>query len=202
LAAAVVADRRYTASRSSVPPAGARARQIVAAGLLTNLAGALFVTVSGTATIAAMLKATWLRNWLYHGQHLLFGFSGLRLLLRDDPGAVTYSHQITAAVDAPPYLIICIIICIVFPLTLTGWVALCLCGDTATNRGDPQRGGGPPGPEPAPDPPESAQLAGVTDDDAGSAAGLLNLQQQRPGIEQDRLMAGLPDAAVQPVRTR
>jgi hypothetical protein len=70
VAAAVVADRRYTAPASSVP-AGARARQIVAAGLLTNLAGALSVTVSGTGTIAAMLKAAWLRNWLCHGQHLL-----------------------------------------------------------------------------------------------------------------------------------
>ena len=72
VAAGVVADRRYTASGSSVPPTGRRARQIVAAGLLTDLVGALFVTVSGTGTIAAMQKAAWLRNWLYHG-HLLSG---------------------------------------------------------------------------------------------------------------------------------
>ncbi len=184
VAAAVVADRRYTTSRSSVPsvpPGGARARQIVAAGLLTNLLGALFVTVSGTATIAAMLKVAWLRNWLYHGQHLLFGVGGLRLLLRGDPGAVTYSHQITAAVDAPPYLIICI----AFPLialALTGLAALFLWGGAAANRGDPRRGGGsgPPGPGPTPDPPDGGELVGVTEDEAGSAAGRISPPAGRP----------------------
>ena len=73
----------------------------MAAGLLTNLVGALFVTVSGTGTIAVMLKAAWLRDWLYHGQHRLFGVGGLPPLLRGDPGVITYSHEITAAVDAP-----------------------------------------------------------------------------------------------------
>jgi hypothetical protein len=193
VAAGVAADRCYTASGSSIRPAGARACQILAAGLLTNLAGALFVTVSGTATIAAMLKAAWLRNWLYHGQHLLFGVGGLRLLLRGDPGAVTYSHEITAAVDAPPFLIICM----AFPLialALTGWAALIMWGNAATGPGGPRRGGGgPPGPEPAPDPPDSAQLADITGD-VGLAAGLLTLHEQGPGIEQDRLMAGLADA--------
>jgi hypothetical protein len=118
----------------------------VAAGLLTNLVGALFVTVSGTSTIAAMLKAAWLRNWLYHG-HLLSGVAGLRLLLRGDPGALTYSHEITAAVDAPPFLIICV----VFPLialALTGLGALSLWGNAATGQGGPPSGGGgPAGPE-------------------------------------------------------
>ncbi len=125
----------------------------------------MFVTVLGTGTIAAMLKAAWLRNWLYHGQLQLFGVGGLRLLLRGDLGAVTYSHEITAAVDAPQYLIICM----VFPLialALTGWAALSLWGNAATSPGDPRRGGGggPPGSEPTPDPPDSAQLAGLTGD--------------------------------------
>jgi hypothetical protein len=158
-AAGVIADRRYAASGSSVPPAGARARQVVAAGVLTNLVGALFATVSGTGTIAAMLKAAWLRNWLYHG-HQLSGVAGLRLLLRGDPGALTYSHEITAAVDAPPLLIICIIFPLI-ALVLTGLGALSLPGNTAAGQVDPPRGGGgPSGPEVMPDTPDGAQLAG------------------------------------------
>lgn len=175
--AAVVAERRYAASVSSPPPARARIRQVVTAGLLANMVGALFVTVAGTGTIAAMLKAAWLRNWLYHGPRLLFGVGGLRLLLRGDPGAVTYSHQITAAVDAPPYLLICMAFPLV-ALALTGWGALSLLGGAATGPGDPRRGGGgPPGSAPAPDPPDGVLLAG-----AGLAAGLPGLQRQRPGI--------------------
>jgi len=187
VAAGILADRLYTASGSSVPPAGGRARQIVAAGLLTNLVGALFVTVSGTSTIAAMLKAAWLRNWLYHG-HLLSGVAGLRLLLRGDPGALTYSHEITAAVDAPPFLIICV----VFPLialALTGLGALSLWGNAATGQGGPPSGGGgPAGPEAVPDPPDGAQLA---DDDAG----FLSLYERGPGTGPDRLVSDLADAA-------
>lgn len=44
-------------------------------------------------------------------------------MTRGDPAALAYSHQITAAVDAPPFLIICI----VFPmlaLLVTGLGAL------------------------------------------------------------------------------
>jgi hypothetical protein len=116
------AERRYTASGGSPRLAGARAGQILAAGLLTSLAGALFVTVSGTGTIAAMLTAPWLRNWLYHA-HPLSGVAGLRLLLLGDP---------------------------------------------------PRGGGGPPGPEVVPDPPDGAQLASLTDDDVGLAVGLFS----------------------------
>jgi hypothetical protein len=135
VAAGIAAGRRYTAPGSSVSPAGARARQIVAAGLLTSLAGALSVTVCGTSTIAAMLKAAWLRNWVYH-DHQLSGVAGLRLLLRGNPEALTYSHEITAAVDAPPFLIICI----VFPLialALTGLEALIMWGNAATGQQNP-----------------------------------------------------------------
>lgn len=48
------------------------------------------------------------------------GVAGLRLLLRGNPGALTYSHEITAAVDAPPFLILCI----VFPLIALGLALL------------------------------------------------------------------------------
>ncbi len=156
VAAGVVAYRRHTASASA---GRAGTRQIIAAGLLTSLVSALLVTVSGTGTIAAMLKAAWLRNWLYHG-HPLAGVGGLRLLVQGDPGALAFSHQITAAVDAPPFLIICV----VFPLLalgLTGLGALIVRGNAAAGQADPPRGnGGPLSPDALPDPPEGAQLAG------------------------------------------
>ena len=149
VAAGIAADLRYTAPGSPLPPVGARARQIMAASLLTGLAGGLSVTVAGTSTIAAMLKAAWLRDWIYHG-HQLSGVAGLRLVLRGNPEALTYSHEITAAVDAPPFLIICI----VFPLialTLTGLGTLIMWGNAAAGQGNPPRGGGPPPSEPVPD---------------------------------------------------
>jgi hypothetical protein len=196
VAAAVAADRRYAASGSPPRPAGGRARQVVAAGLLTNLVGALFVTVLGTGTIALMFKAAWLRTWLYHGQHLLFGVAGLRVLLRGDPGAIAYSHELTAGVDAATYLIICIAFPLV-ALVLTGWGALTLWDNAARGPGGPRRGGGgPPGPGPAPDPPDGAQLAGLTESDIALFIGLSSRHAPDPGIEQDQPMPGLADAAV------
>jgi hypothetical protein len=150
-AAAVVADRRYTASSSSPPPAGARIRQILAAGLLTSLVGALFARVLGTGTIAVMLKEAWLRNWLYHGQHLLYGVQNLSSELRTSP-AIAYSHEITGSADAGVFLFIFI----AFPLISllpTGLVAVSRLDATAAGQGDQGRGGGggPLGPRPAPD---------------------------------------------------
>jgi hypothetical protein len=166
VAAAVIADRRYIASSSSLPPAGARIRQVMAAGLLTSLAGALSVTVLGTGTTVAMLRVAWLRNWLYHGPHLLYGVQNLSSDLRTLP-AIAYGHELTGSVDASAFLLVCV----AFPLlglALTVWGALSLWGNAAAGRGGPRRGGGgPPGPELAPDPPvnglanAAAQPAGV-----------------------------------------
>jgi hypothetical protein len=82
------------------------------------------------------------------------------ILWQGDPAALAYSHQVTAAVDAPPLLIICV----VFPLlalALTGLGALIVWGNAATGQADPPRGGGDgPGPKAVPDPPAGAQLAG------------------------------------------
>jgi hypothetical protein len=177
VAAAVVADRRYTASSSSPPPAGARIRQVVAAGFLVSLVGALFVTVLGTGTTAVMLNAAWLRNWLYHGHHLLYGVQNLSADLRTLP-AIAYSHELTGSVDASVFLAICI----AFPLIgfgLTVWGALSLWGNAPAGRGGPRRGGGPPGPEPAPDSPDGGRLAGLTDDAAGLAVGLAGVERLR-----------------------
>jgi hypothetical protein len=157
VAAAVVADRRYTASGSWL--VGARVRQILAAGLLTSTAGALLAAVLGTGTTAAMLKAAWLRTWLYHGDHLLYGVQGLSSDLRTLP-AIAYGHELTAAVDASAFLLMCI----AFPLialALTGFGALSVLDNVPPGQGDPPSGGGPSGPQAVPDPPDGARWPAV-----------------------------------------
>jgi hypothetical protein len=156
VAAAVIAGRHYTASSSSPPSVGARIRQVMAAGLLVSLTGALVVDVLGTGTTAVMLREAWLRNWLYHGQHLLYGVQNLSADLRTVP-AIAYGHQLTGSVDASAFNFICV----AFPLialVLSALAALILWGDATAGQGHPRPGGGgPPGPEPAP----GGQLAGT-----------------------------------------
>ena len=172
---------------------------MMAAGLLTSLAGALFVTVLGMGTTAVMLKEAWLRNWLYHGQHLLYGVQNLSADLRTLP-AIAYSHELTGSVDAG----VLNAIIIFFPLIAlvpTVCVAMSRTGDAAAGRGDPRRsGGGPPAPAGAGSP-DGGQPA-VTGDDAGLMAGLSGFHEPGPGIGQDRLGAALADAAAQPAGMR
>ena len=94
------------------------------------------VTVLGTGTIAAMLKAAWLRNWIYDGPHSPVVVQDLPSDLRTAP-ALAYSHEITGAVDTGALLVICI----VFPLIafrLTGVAAMSLPRDAAAGQGDPR----------------------------------------------------------------
>jgi hypothetical protein len=198
---AMVADRRYLASSSSPPPFGARVRQMLAAGLLTSMTGALLVAVLSNGTTAVMLKAAWLRNWLYHGPHLLYGVQNLSSDLRTSP-AVAYSHQLTGAEDAGVFLVMCI----AFPvlgLLLTSLIAVCRMDAAAAagQAGPRPGGGGPSGPEPAPGPPDDGPRT-VTDDDAGPAAGWPGPHEPGPAIEQDWLVTDLADAALQPVGMR
>lgn len=129
--AAVAADRRYLASIASPPRVRARFGQMMAAGLLTAMTGALSATALGTGTVAVMMKAVWLRNWLYHGPHLLFGVSNLAGDLRTLP-AMAYSHELTGAEDSGALFAICI----GFPL-IAAMVTAC----TAVARTDPAAAG-------------------------------------------------------------
>ena len=193
--ASVIADRRYTAASGSPVPAGDRIRQTVTAALLTSMTGALFAGGAGFATTLAMVREAWLRDWLYHGQHLLYGVQNLSADLRTLP-AIAYSHEITGSVDTGVFFAMLII----FPVmtaALNVWVALSVAsGDTAAGHGDQRPGGGgPPGPEPAPDLPDGGRSA-VTDDYAGLAAGVPGPREpgpREPGqrTEQDQLV-GIP----------
>jgi hypothetical protein len=164
--AGLVAQRCYPSPDSATPPANAVARQILAAGLLTNLVGALIVAAVGTGTTALTLNAAWLRNWLYHGQREFFGIAGLRSLLGGDPAAITYSHELTASVDSSMLLVMCV----AFPLialAVAGMAALGALGSAEAEQGGepPRGGGGPPAPKAVPDGPGGAQLPTLTHHD-------------------------------------
>jgi len=197
VAAAVVADRRYTASSGSSRPVRARVGQMMAAGLLTSMVGALFVTVLGSGTTAVMVKAAWLRDWLYHGSHLLYGVQNLSVDLKTLP-AIAYSHELTGSADQGALFVMCLFFPLI-ALLVTPCVAGIRCDDAAAGRGDQRPGGGgPPGPDPAPDPPAGGRPS-VTDDDVGQLAGLAglaDLHEPGPDGEQDGLVTTLADAAV------
>jgi hypothetical protein len=180
LAAGFIAHRRLKTSSSSPPSARDTFRQVMAAGLLTILTGALFVNVLGTGTIAAMLKSAWLRNWLYHGHHLLYGVQNLSFDLKTS-SATAYAHEITGATDSGGLMGVLVFFPLI-ALLLTAWQAAGLAGERAAEAGGspPPGGGGPPGPGPTPDggPPSTIH------DDIGPAPVLQELDE--PGLDIDR----------------
>jgi hypothetical protein len=97
-AAAILAVRRGRGADGSALPAGTSIGQGIAAGVLANLTGALFVTAAGTGTTALMLGSASVRQWVYHGQQL----SALAL----------YHREQTASVSTEVY----VLMCVVFPV--------------------------------------------------------------------------------------
>jgi hypothetical protein len=197
LAAGVLAFRSYTAGKSAPPPKNDLARQVVAAGLLANIVGALLVMVLGSGTTALMINATWFRNWLYHGSRLLFGVSGLRPVLQGNPQAITYSHQITAVSDSGVFLAICVLFFLIAVLE-THFIAVCI--RASVEQDNPQQGGGNdqgPDLEPAPEGPGGVQVPEAADHEVDPAMGVLslhyplpNISQEQVKVERDRVMVG------------
>jgi hypothetical protein len=134
MAAAVLAGRRCRRPGGSAELALARVGRGVAAGVLANLVCALFVTGLGTGTTAVMLKAAWLRHWLYHGELA---------------GAVAYRHELTASQDVVLYFMICL----AFPVIWLIMSALAMaCFMPVPSQPGPQPGNddGPGAPAPRP----------------------------------------------------
>jgi hypothetical protein len=147
VAAGVLAGRRCHVPEDPGQASAARAWQGFAAGLVSNGVGALTVTVLGTSTTALMLKSAWVRDWLYHGQHLT--------------GSAVYGRELYASQSVAFYAVICV----VFPII---GLMMGLAGSGYANVTGPRPGssgpGGPPGPgepEPVPDPPAGGQLTDV-----------------------------------------
>jgi hypothetical protein len=93
-AAAILAARAGRGAGGSVAPASTRIGQGIAAGVLANLTGALFVTALGTSTTALMLGSATVRQWVYHGRHL---------------GALAlYHHEQNASVSTEVYVLMCV----------------------------------------------------------------------------------------------
>jgi hypothetical protein len=70
LACGVIAGLRCHVPDDLGQASVARAWQGLAAGLVSGGVGALFVTVFGSGTTALLVKSAWVRDLLYHGQHL------------------------------------------------------------------------------------------------------------------------------------
>jgi hypothetical protein len=195
-----VAYLRYMASKDPPPAKRDQARQAVVAGLLANLVGALLVTVLGNGTVALMINAPWLRNWLYHGRHLLYGVAGLQPVLRGHPGAIAYSHEITAVTDAGAFSAICISFLLIAAVA-GGFVAMCVLVEAPAEPGNPRRGeGDPPGTEP--EPPDGGQMTRAVDYEVESALGVLRLDDRGLSSDQDGPVVRVPDDAVEPVGSR
>ena len=140
-AAGVLAARRHCRRPGrSIELARARIGQGFVAGVVANMAAALFVTVLGTGIIALTIKVAWLRPLVYHSPH---------------PGAAAaYGHVLHASQHVGSY----IVMCVVFPiigLIMSALAVACLMPVPSQSGPQPGDGGGPPGsgPGPAPDPP-------------------------------------------------
>jgi hypothetical protein len=101
--------------------------------------------------------------------------------------AIAYSRELTGATDTVAFYLICL----AFPLLAvvpTMLAAVVRTEPAGAAPGNPRRGGGgPPDPGPAPVPPAGGRRAG-TDHDGGLPADLASLDEQGPGVEQDRLV--------------
>jgi len=142
LVAGAIAGRR---SQVPGPPAELtddRARQGIAAGVVSGGVGALFVTVFGTGTTVLLVNSAWVRGLLFHGQHLT--------------ASAIYGRELFATQNAGAY----VILCVAFPIIgiVMGFMGAGLASLTGPRSAD-GRPPGPPGPEPLPDPPGSGRLA-------------------------------------------
>jgi hypothetical protein len=142
-AAGTLAARRCPVPGDPGTASAVRAWQGFAAGLVSNGVGALTATMLGTGTTALMLKSAWVRDWLYHGQHLT--------------ASAVYGRELYASQDVAFYGLICV----AFPVI---GAIMGASGSGMASMTGPLPGGGPagpPGPDRAPDPPGGGQLAGV-----------------------------------------
>jgi hypothetical protein len=97
-AAGALAGRRRPGPGNPGSGSADRSGQSIAAGLVSSGVGALTAAVLGTGTTALMIKSAWMRDWLYHGQHLT--------------ASAVYGRELYAGQGAQFYAAICVI----FPL--------------------------------------------------------------------------------------
>ncbi len=170
MTAAVLAGRRLRGSGDPYEIDKARIWQCGVAGILATGVGALIVAVLGTGTVALMPRATWLRHWLYPGQHLL--------------AAAVHSRELTASNGSGAYGLILI----AFPII---GLLLGIFSSAAVVEWSGPPPGGPAGPEPVPDPPGSGGLAGAGPETGQVTAALPGWGEEGPDDAQGEVTAGL-----------
>ena len=144
LIAGAIAGRRCYVPDDPVEASVARAWQGFAAGLVSGGTAATLLTVLGAGTTALMIRSAWVRDLLYHGQHLT--------------ASAVYGRELYASQNAGGY----IILLFGFPIIglLTGLIGTAVANparrlpDGGGPGGPP---GGPGGPEPLPDPPDGGR---------------------------------------------
>ena len=144
LAAGGMTGWRYRGPGSPGQVDKARVWQGFVAGFLATGVGALIVTAVGTGTVALMPKSGGLLRWLYSGQHL--------------SAAVAHNRELWASMNAQGYFLILLffpIIGLILGAAGSSWAFVRGSGEP----GSPPGGGGPPGLEPAPDPPGGGQAS-------------------------------------------
>ena len=139
LIAGAIAGRRCYAPDDPGEATAARAWQGFAAGVVSGGVGALFVAVLGTGTTALLLKSAWMRDWLYHGQHLT--------------ASAVYGRELYASQDVAAYFILIVgfpIIGLVMGLAGAGLANPVRRLPDSGPSGPPRPPGGPPGLKPTP----------------------------------------------------
>ena len=143
LVAGAIAGRRCYVPDDPAEAPAARAWQGFAAGLVSGGVGAMLVSVLGTGTTALMVRSIWVRDVLYHGQHLT--------------ASAVYGRELYASQDVSAYFLL------LFGLPIIGLITGLMGAGIASparrlpEGGGPSGPGGPPGPggpEPLPEPPD------------------------------------------------
>ena len=144
-AAGAVAAGRCCVPGSPEQAGAARAWQGVAAGLVSSGVGALFVTVFGSGTIALLVRSAWVRDLVYHGQHLT--------------ASAVYGRELYTSQDVMGYFLLLVAFPIVGLVLGVAGAGFANVTGTLPDAGGPPGPPGPPGPGPVPDPPDGGRRA-------------------------------------------
>ena len=143
LVAGALAGRRCHVEDDPAKAAVTQTWQGFAAGAVSGGVGAMLVTMLGTGTTALMVRSAWVRDLLYHGQHLT--------------ASAVYGRELYASQDVSAYIILFLgfpFIGLVMGLVGTGFANL---KPRLPDGGGPGGPPGPGGPEPLPAPPDGGR---------------------------------------------
>jgi hypothetical protein len=146
LVAGAIAGRRCHVPDDPAAATVAHAWQGFAGGLVSGGVGAMFLTVLGDGTTALMVRSAWVRDVVYHGQHVT--------------ASAVYGRELYASQNVSGYYLLLIgfpIIGLLMGLLGTG---IANPAPRLPEGGGPNGPGGPPGPggpEPMPDPPDGGR---------------------------------------------